>query len=64
MAGIDQERIAYVAALLGKMGIDAEAALLRTKIRYLTLIGTFFAAKSDRLQAGPELWKEIMRLIT
>jgi len=29
----------------------------------LALIGSFFAAQSDQLQAGPELWKEIMRLI-
>jgi AcrR family transcriptional regulator len=63
VAGIDEERIAYVARLLREMGIDPETALLRTKILYLALIGSYFAAQSDQLQAGPELWKEIMRLI-
>jgi AcrR family transcriptional regulator len=64
VAGIDDERIVYVAEMLREMGIDAERAALRARILYLILIGSFFAAKPDQLQAGPELWREITQLVT
>ncbi len=64
VAGIDAERLAYVVGLLRGSGIDAGTAETRAKILYLVLIGSFFAAPSADIQAGPDVWREITKLIT
>jgi AcrR family transcriptional regulator len=63
MTTIDAERIAYLVKLIGADGVAPKAALLRAKILYLALIGSFFAANSIELAAAPELWREVRALI-
>jgi AcrR family transcriptional regulator len=64
LAATDTERLAYVAGLLREAGTDGSAAAMRAKILYLVLIGSFFAASNAELVAGPELWREMTKLVT
>lgn len=64
LARTDSERLAYVAELLRGTGMESSTASMRAKILYLFLIGSFFAASKAELEAGPELWREMTKLIT
>jgi AcrR family transcriptional regulator len=64
LAGVDAERLDYVAHLLRDAGLDGATAAMRAKILYLMLIGSFFVASKTDLHAGPEVWSEIAKLIT
>ncbi len=64
LARADAERLHYVADLLRGAGMESATAAMRAKILYLVLIGTFFAASETELAAGPELWREMTKLIT
>ncbi len=63
LASADAERLAYVAELLRGTGMESSTAEMRAKILYLVLIGSFFAASKSELESGPELWREITKLI-
>ena len=64
LASVDAERLEYVASLLRGIGMEDSVAVTRATILYLVLIGNFFAASKSELRAGPELWREITKLIT
>jgi AcrR family transcriptional regulator len=51
LASVDAERLDYVASLLREAGLERAAAKTRAKILYLALI------------AGPELWREVTKII-
>ena len=63
LASVDTERLEYVASLLREAGLDRATAATRAKILYFALIGSFFAASETDLHAGPELWREVTKLI-
>lgn len=63
VAEVDKERIAYVANLLVSSGVTRAVAQLRTRMVYLMLIGSYFAATRGQPLATRELWDEVERLI-
>ena len=63
VARADAERLHYVADMLRGAGMESATAAMRAKILYLVLIGAFFAASETELAAGPELWREMTKLI-
>jgi AcrR family transcriptional regulator len=63
LEGADAERLTYVADILRGTGMESSTADMRAKILYLVLIGSFFAASKSELEGGPELWREIVKLI-
>lgn len=63
LASVVSERLDCVASLLREAGLERAAAVTRAKILYLALIGSFFTASETNLHAGPELWREVAKLI-
>lgn len=64
LASVDGERLEYVAELLRGVGMDRSTAAVRARIVYLVLIGSYFAGSKTDLRARPDLWRELMKLIT
>jgi AcrR family transcriptional regulator len=60
VAATDNERVAFISALLCEMGIKPGVADLRARIVYLAAVGSYFS------QAGARrgLWREIETLIS
>jgi hypothetical protein len=61
VAGIDRQRMDYVASLLRDLGIESRTARLRARILYLALIGGFFTEGDGSPDSA--LWAEAERLI-
>lgn len=63
VSAADYDRIRYVSGLLCALGVKPAVADLRSRILYLTVIGSYFSA-AQRMAAGRDLWREIEALIT
>jgi AcrR family transcriptional regulator len=63
VAGIDRQRVDYIASLLRDLGIEARTARLRAQIVYLTAIGSFFTQDSQSRSSDQALWTELERLV-
>jgi AcrR family transcriptional regulator len=62
LAVADHERVSYVSGLLRELGIKQDEADVRSRIVYLALIGSYFAAGNRKL-ARQDVWRAIERLI-
>jgi AcrR family transcriptional regulator len=63
LAAADSERVAYVSGLLRDLGLRASHAELRSRILYLTLIGSYFSMAGEAA-GGRTLWQEVEALIS
>lgn len=58
----DEERVSYVSGLLQTLGAKREDADVRSRIVYLTLIGSYFSAANRKL-ASKDVWRAIESLV-
>ena len=63
IAAADRERIAYVAGLLGALGVKSAAADLRARFLYLAVIGGYFS-QAEHVSGARGFWREIENLIS
>lgn len=60
VAATDNERVAFISALLCEMGIKPGVADLRARILYLAAVGSYFS----KVPTGRALWREVEALVS